>query len=104
MRCGPRTGRHMRFNHLRRRDFITLLGGAAATWPVAARGQRPAMPVIGFLGANTASLQREWTDAFVQRLRELGWIEGRNLAIEHRGGAMLHFSLRFKGRMETGRI
>jgi putative ABC transport system substrate-binding protein len=89
---------------MKRREFITLLLGAAAAWPIAAHAQRPAkLPTIGFLGANTASAQREWTDAFVQRLRELGWIEGRNLAIEHRGGAMLHFSLRFKGRMETGR-
>jgi putative ABC transport system substrate-binding protein len=68
---------------MRRRDFITLLGGTVV-WPLAARAQQPAMPVIGFLGANTASLQREWTDAFVQRLRELGWIEGRTVTIEYR--------------------
>jgi ABC-type uncharacterized transport system substrate-binding protein len=67
-----------------RREFITLLGGAAA-WPFAARAQQSArLPTIGFLGANTASAQRDWTDAFVQRLRELGWIEGRTVAIEYR--------------------
>jgi putative ABC transport system substrate-binding protein len=67
-----------------RRDFITLLGGAAVAWPLAARGQQAAMPVIGFLGGGTASTQSEWTAAFVQRLRELGWIEGRTVAIDYR--------------------
>jgi putative ABC transport system substrate-binding protein len=69
---------------MRRRDFITLLGGAAA-WPLAARAQQPTMlPTIGFLGANTAAAQSHLTAAFVQRLRELGWIEGRTVAIEYR--------------------
>jgi hypothetical protein len=70
---------------VKRREFITLLGGAAATWPLAARAQQPAkLPTIGFLGTNTASAQSRWTAAFVQRLRELGWIEGRTFAIEYR--------------------
>jgi putative ABC transport system substrate-binding protein len=70
---------------LKRREFIALLGGAAATWPLAARAQRPAkLPTIGFLGPNTPSLDRLRVGAFVQRLRELGWIEGRNVAIEYR--------------------
>jgi putative ABC transport system substrate-binding protein len=70
---------------MRRRDFITLLGSATVGWPLAARAQQPAkLPTIGFLGANSSSLQSQWTAAFVQRLRELGWIEGRNLAIEYR--------------------
>jgi putative tryptophan/tyrosine transport system substrate-binding protein len=68
---------------VRRRDFITLLSGAAA-WPLAARAQQPSkLPTIGFLGA-TASIESQRVAAFVQRLRELGWIDGRNLAIEYR--------------------
>jgi len=67
-----------------RRRFITLLSGAAAAWPLTARAQQPAMPIIGFLGALTRSAQSDWTTAFVQRLRELGWIEGRTIAIEYR--------------------
>jgi putative tryptophan/tyrosine transport system substrate-binding protein len=69
---------------VRRRQFITGLGSAAA-WPLAARAQQSSKPpTIGFLGANTPSTQKQWTDAFVQRLRELGWIEGRSIAIEYR--------------------
>jgi len=68
---------------VRRREFITLLGSAAAAWPLAARAQQK-LPTIGFLGTTTASAWGPWTAAFVQRLRELGWIEGRNLAIEYR--------------------
>ena len=68
-----------------RRQFITLLGGAAAARPLAARTQQPAMrPTIGFLGSGTPAVQGQWVAAFVQRLRELGWIEGRNLTIEYR--------------------
>jgi putative ABC transport system substrate-binding protein len=69
---------------MRRREFITFLGGAAV-WPLAARAQqRGKSPTIGFLGANTPSAQSQWTAAFVRRLHELGWIEGRNLTIEYR--------------------
>src|SRR5262245_56326406 len=61
------------------------LGGAAVAWPLAARAQLAGRrPIIGFLGANSASVQGQWIAAFVQRLRELGWIEGRNVAIEYR--------------------
>jgi putative ABC transport system substrate-binding protein len=70
---------------VKRREFITLLGGAAAALPLAAHAQQtPKLPTIGFLGANNASFERGSTDAFVQRLRELGWIENRTVAIEYR--------------------
>jgi len=60
---------------MKRREFITLLGGAAAAWPLAARAQRPAkLPTIGFIGSITPSFQTQWNAAFVQRLSELGWI------------------------------
>jgi putative ABC transport system substrate-binding protein len=68
---------------MQRRSFITLLGGAAA-WPLAARAQQAKLATIGFLGGNAPSTQSQWTAALVQRLRELGWIEGRNLAIQYR--------------------
>jgi putative ABC transport system substrate-binding protein len=69
---------------MRRRAFITLAGGAAA-WPLAARGQQGGkLPTIGFLGTSTPADLSQRTLAFVQRLRELGWIEGRTIAIEYR--------------------
>ena len=72
---------------MRRREFITLLGGTAAAWPLAARAQQPGkLTTIGFLGATTPSAQGPWTAAFVQRLREVGWIEGRSVAIQYRWG------------------
>jgi putative tryptophan/tyrosine transport system substrate-binding protein len=69
---------------MRRREFITL-GGAAVVCPVAARAQQPErMPLIGFLGSSTPTSQSAWVAAFTRRLRELGWIEGRTMAIEYR--------------------
>src|SRR5262245_26622502 len=67
---------------MKRREFITLIGAAAA-WPLAAPAQPPAK-TIGFLGASTRSAEAQWIAAFLQRLRELGWIEGRTIAIEYR--------------------
>ncbi len=69
---------------MRRRDFITLLGGAAVTWPFAARAQQAKLPTIGFLGPTSSSSQSQHVAAFVQSLREFGWMEGRNVAIEVR--------------------
>ena len=69
---------------MKRREFITLLGGAATTWPLAARAQHACkLATIGFLGAN-ATAWGPWTAAFVARLRELDWVEGRTVAIEYR--------------------
>ena len=75
----------MPFDQLHRREFITLLGGAAAAWPLAARAQQSGrLRTIGFLGQSTRSAASEWTAAFVQRLRELGWTENRTITIEYR--------------------
>jgi putative ABC transport system substrate-binding protein len=70
---------------LRRRRFLRLLGGAAAGWPFAARAQQPGkLPTIGFLGGASALTESQWAAAFVRRLHELGWTEGRTVAIEYR--------------------
>ena len=69
---------------MKRREFIKLLGGAAAAWPLAARAQQAALPTIGLMGANNPSVESRWVSPFVGRLRELGWIEGRTVAIERR--------------------
>jgi putative ABC transport system substrate-binding protein len=70
---------------MRRREFLCLIGSAAMTWPLTARAQQPTkLPTIGFLGAQTRTAQSQWVAAFVQRLHELGWSEGRNVAIEYR--------------------
>jgi putative tryptophan/tyrosine transport system substrate-binding protein len=70
--------------HIRRRELLVTLGGAAA-WPLAARAQQPAkLPTVGYLGTAVPSAWSPWTAAFVQRLRELGWIEGRTVVIEYR--------------------
>jgi putative tryptophan/tyrosine transport system substrate-binding protein len=67
----------MPFDQLHRREFITLLSGAAVARPLAARAQQSAkLPIIGYLGSGTPATQSQWVAAFVQRLRELGWIKG----------------------------
>jgi putative ABC transport system substrate-binding protein len=70
--------------NLGRRDFMTLLGGAAAAWPIAVRAQQRKLPTIGYLHQSKAALSSQETAAFLQRLRELGWIDSRTVAIESR--------------------
>src|SRR5215467_4981180 len=73
----------MRLDHLKRREFITLFGGAAA-WPLAARAQQTRLPVVGWLGARSATADANYTEAFRRGLAEGGFVPGQNVAIEFR--------------------
>jgi putative ABC transport system substrate-binding protein len=83
--CRSGSGQRMQFGQFKKREFLTLLGSAAASWPFAARAQRPGkLPVVGLLIAGTPASHGAWVGALVQRMGELGWVEGRTVAFEYR--------------------
>src|SRR5260221_10607126 len=69
---------------MRRRDIITLFGGAAVGWPLVARAQQPGMPVVGFINAASAQRYKRQLAAFLRGLREMGYVDGHNVVVEYR--------------------
>lgn len=79
---------------MRRRDFLGALSGTMAGWPLAAGAQAGKLPTIGLLGAGTPKNWSDWTSAFVHRLSELGWIEGRTIKVEYRWATTMNSAVR----------